>query len=186
MLDDVMRADNQDIVSWQSHGKAFRVHKPSEFAKHIMPRHFKQTRYKSFQRQLHIYGFHRITGKGMQDDGAYYHDMFILGEKQLALRMVRQKIKGPDAYDTYMHADPDFYAQQQQAWQTVTTAEWFNTRFTTSHDKNSSAIKDLPRPMLVKTSTVGFFAGKRFFCVEPSEETSTSIPFRSSWTARVA
>jgi hypothetical protein len=112
MLDDVMRGNKQDIVSWQSHGKAFRVHKPREFAMHIMPRHFKQTHYKSFQRQLHIYGFHRITGKGMHDDGAYYHDMFIHGEKQLSLRMVRQKIKGPDAYDTYGHPDPDFYAQQ--------------------------------------------------------------------------
>ena len=48
MLDDVAsnHANEEDIVSWQPHGKAFRVHKPKEFAKSIMPRYFKQTQYK--------------------------------------------------------------------------------------------------------------------------------------------
>ena len=77
----------------------------------IMPRYFKQTHYKSFQRQLHIYGFLRINDKGMLDSGAYYHDKFIKGQKQLSLRMVRQKIKGPNAHDAHhLKPDPDFYA----------------------------------------------------------------------------
>jgi hypothetical protein len=178
MLDDVMRADNQDIVSWQPHGKAFRVHKPREFAMHIMPRHFKQTHYKSFQRQLHIYGFHRIAGKGMRDDGAYYHKMFIHGEKQLSLRMVREKIKGPDAYITYGLPGPNFYAQQQEAQHNVMTAASKSSTVGTSLSEGSAVAMEEAEEL--------FFAGKRFFCVEPVEETPKSIPLRSVWTARGA
>jgi hypothetical protein len=222
-----------------------------------MPRHFKQTHYKSFQRQLHIYGFQRIAGKGMRDNGAYYHETFIHGEKQLSLCMVRQKIKGLDAYHTLSHKDPDFYAPQQEARQTAVTTttasptttklessrlqmigsergiidrvvwskpraiqtgcsnlEWVQppNKILASHDTYSPAIKDLRSPMLVKSSTVGtaslsegaaaameeaeemFFAGKRFFFVEPLEETPEKLEEtpkrktkrwrRSSWTAR--
>jgi hypothetical protein len=75
-----------------------------------------------------------------------------------------------------------------------------------SHDKISSSIKALPRPVILfKNSTVVettsslsegaatatmeeeaeelCFAGKHFFFVEPLEE---SIPLRSSWTAKGA
>jgi HSF-type DNA-binding len=49
------------IVSWQSHGRAFRVHDTNEFVASVLPRYFHQTRYASFQRQLGMYGFVRIT-----------------------------------------------------------------------------------------------------------------------------
>lgn len=39
------------IVSWLCHGKAFRVHKRNDFVETILPVYFKQTKYKSFQRQ---------------------------------------------------------------------------------------------------------------------------------------
>ena len=39
-------------VSWQPGNKCFRVHDPNQFVSTVMPRFFKQTKYKSFQRQL--------------------------------------------------------------------------------------------------------------------------------------
>jgi hypothetical protein len=120
MLEDVAANGHEDVISWQPHGRAFRVHKPLEFATRVMSCYFKkQTQYKSFQRQLHIYGFRRITGKGMLDNGAYYHEKFIRGQQHVSLRMVRQKIKGKkEVSDWHSHSDPDFYArngmQQQQ------------------------------------------------------------------------
>jgi hypothetical protein len=109
MLEQVAINGSHNIVSWQPHGKAFRVHQPEVFARTIMPRYFKQTKYKSFQRQLHIYGFHRIN-KGL-DKGAYFHDLFIQNNKSTSLRMVREKIKGTASKD---HAGqeielPNFY-----------------------------------------------------------------------------
>jgi hypothetical protein len=120
MLEGVAANGHEDVISWQPHGKAFRVHKPPEFATRVMACYFKQTQYKSFQRQLHIYGFRRITGKGMLDNGAYYHEQFIRGQKHGSLRMIRDKIKcnKKELSDWHSHSDPDFYArnsiQQQQ------------------------------------------------------------------------
>jgi hypothetical protein len=110
MLGVVASNGNEDIVSWQPHGKAFRVHKPQDFAKLIMPHYFKQSQYKSFQRQLNIYGFNRINKKGTRDMGAYYHEEFIRGEKNQSLKIVRQEIKGRCYNPRNNHIDPDFYA----------------------------------------------------------------------------
>jgi hypothetical protein len=109
MLEEMTTIGDERIVSWQPHGKAFRVHLADLFVKTVMPRYFsKQTKYKSFLRQLHIYGFHRI-GKGM-DRGAYCHSMFIRNKRMMSLRMACQKIKGKKSSNTAQcHAavDPD-------------------------------------------------------------------------------
>ena len=40
-----------DIISWLPGDEAFRVHDPQGFVDKVMPQHFQQTHYKSFQRQ---------------------------------------------------------------------------------------------------------------------------------------
>ena len=90
MLADASSQDWDDIVSWQPHGKAFRVHKPLEFTKFIVPHYFNQTKYKSFQRQLLIYGFQRIRSKGV-DQGAYFHERFVRDDKQKCFCLPRRK-----------------------------------------------------------------------------------------------
>lgn len=50
-----------DIASFFPHGRAFAIHKPRMFQEKIMKRFFRQTRLTSFQRQLNLYGFHRIS-----------------------------------------------------------------------------------------------------------------------------
>ena len=91
MLEDAEKDCYEGIVSWLPHGKAFRVHKQEEFVHCVMPRYFMQTKYKSFQRQLHIYGFHRAL-KGI-DKGAYCHEKFVRTDRTSCLRMVRQRRK---------------------------------------------------------------------------------------------
>ena len=137
MLEEMTTIGDESIVSWQPHGKAFRVHLPDVFVKTVMPHYFsKQTKYKSFLRQLHIYGFHRI-GKGM-DRGAYCHSMFIRNKKSMCFRMVCQKIKGKKSSDAARHhaaVDPDLSSssatnvdkdQKQDRRSLVTTALLFN------------------------------------------------------------
>ena len=122
MLEEMAADGHAGIVSWQPHGKAFRVHRPDAFASIIMPRYFKkQTKYKSFQRQLNLYGFHRI-GKGKKDEGAYFHSRFIRNQKSMSLQMSYQKgkAKNKSAHDALDHLDaaagddPDFYTSERK------------------------------------------------------------------------
>jgi len=94
ILENAQKNSNSSIISWLPSGKAFKIHKPKEFAEIIMPQYFNQTKYRSFQRQLYIYGFDRIKDKSSEDFGAYFHELFVRGETDLCLDMTRKKIKG--------------------------------------------------------------------------------------------
>ena len=81
------------IVSWLPDGSHFKVHDSGSFMKHVVPQYFKQKSYKSFQRQLHIYGFKRILKGDLQ--GAFHHPKFIKGNRNLTHEIDR--IKAPVA-----------------------------------------------------------------------------------------
>ena len=112
-LYEMLEAESQrpapsNIVSWLPHGRAFIVHKPKLFTQDIMPLFFRQSKLTSFQRQLNLYGFRRIT-QG-QDAGAYYHELFLRGRPQLCMRMMRQKVKGTGhKQPTDVDSEPNFY-----------------------------------------------------------------------------
>jgi len=64
----------------------------------------------SFQRQLALYGFVRITRKDHPDRGAYYHELFLRGRPDLISRLFRTRVKGtgckaPASPET----EPNFY-----------------------------------------------------------------------------
>jgi hypothetical protein len=77
LLEDAAREDLEHIVSWLPDGKAFHIHKPKDFAVYALPRHFDQTKYKAFTRQLNIYGFQRLKDRQSDVFGAYSHKLFI-------------------------------------------------------------------------------------------------------------
>ncbi|GAX09661.1 hypothetical protein FisN_19Lh128 [Fistulifera solaris] len=95
----------REIASFLPHGKAFAIHKPRDFVKTIMPKYFRMSRFSSFQRQLNLYDFQRITeGRGK---GAYYHDLFVKDKPMLASMMKRNKIKGVKNQDDISHDDEE-------------------------------------------------------------------------------
>lgn len=108
MLEQTEREGLADIVSFYSHGRAFAIHKPRRFAEDIMPRFFKQTRLTSFQRQLNLYGFRRIS-QG-PDNGGYYHELFLKGRPGLCVNMKRTKIRGALKLKRDPESEPNFYA----------------------------------------------------------------------------
>jgi hypothetical protein len=96
MLETVHKNEiDTDIVSWVDNGKAFKVHNLKRFVDEIVPTYFKQSKYKSFQRQLYFYGFIReaASGKEGHTPGSYRHPRFVRGQKSLCLSMVPKKSK---------------------------------------------------------------------------------------------
>ena len=107
MLTLVDRDGYSDVISWQPHGRCFVVHKPDEF-KAILPRYFKLSKVASFQRQLNLYGFMRLT-RGM-DKGGYYHELFLEGRSWLAQKIQRVKVKGTGVRaKSNPEQEPDFW-----------------------------------------------------------------------------
>jgi hypothetical protein len=108
MLDRIEADGYGDVIGWQAHGRCFCIRKTKEFVDYIMPTYFRQGKLTSFQRQLNLYGFARLTrGK---DAGAYYHELFLRGKSSLAKRMKRTKIKGTKfKAASSPDQEPDFY-----------------------------------------------------------------------------
>ena len=112
ILEESEAAGLEHIISWQPHGRAFKIHNPKLFAEKIMRKYFpKTTKVASFQRQFNLYGFERITRDG-PDAGAYYHEAFLRHFPGLSLqRMSRRRVKGT-GYKAASNPEmePDLYA----------------------------------------------------------------------------
>ena len=59
MLEAVDGLGLSDAVSWLPHGRSFKVLDPDKFMNLVVPQFFKATKYRSFQRQLNLWGFDR-------------------------------------------------------------------------------------------------------------------------------
>jgi hypothetical protein len=93
MLDDAEAHGFDGVVSWLPDEKGFKVHQAATFVKQVMPHYFRQTKYKSFQRQLNLWDFQRMRehGPGM---GGYRHCSFVRHMPSLCIYMRRKKMKG--------------------------------------------------------------------------------------------
>jgi hypothetical protein len=108
MLQDADDKGHEAIVSWVSQGRAFRVHNTKKFVCSILPKYFAQTKFTSFQRQLNMYCFVRITTG--RHKGAYYHHHFVRGEPQLCDKIVRMPFKGKKGKTgSTLESDPNFH-----------------------------------------------------------------------------
>lgn len=104
-----LKSDGLDhIISWQPHGRCFVVHKQTLFVETVLPMWFRQSKFASFQRQLNLYGFKRLTSG--RDKGGYYHELFLRGKPHLANKIPRTKLKNDGARkSTSPETEPNFY-----------------------------------------------------------------------------
>jgi len=109
LLDRVEVEGFANVISWQLHGRCFVIRDQAKF-KELLPRYF-PCKIASFQRQLNLYGFQRIT-QGT-DKGAYYNPYFLRGMPFLTSHMHRIKVKGTGARQkSNPDQQPGFYSME--------------------------------------------------------------------------
>lgn len=101
MLYEAQQDNLEAIVSFLPSGRGFTIHKPREFVAEIMPRYFTTRRIASFQRQLNLYGFRRISeGK---EKGAYFHKDFMKGKRTRVQRIKRKSTATRPSPTSFAH-----------------------------------------------------------------------------------
>jgi len=77
----VSNCTDESVCRFVARGRAFLVVDKDRFVQEVLPRYCRQTKWGSFQRQLHNYGFERIANGPHR--GAFYHELFVQGQPGL-------------------------------------------------------------------------------------------------------
>jgi hypothetical protein len=151
MLDDAEPNGFEHIVCWEQDGKAFKVHDPGKFVDAVLSRYLNQSRYKSFQRQLNIYGFSRVA-RG-RDKGLCHHKLLVRGQPSLCAGMQRIKIKESSL------VEPQLILSSQEEARTDDSDE-------SSQDGESFVTSDEGEALF----DTAVFEGKSFYLVEEGKD----------------
>ena len=97
------------VMSWQPHGRCFVIHEPKRFDQ-ILDKYFPTiSKLSSFQRQLTMYGFRRIT-KG-RDRNGYFHCKFLRNRDFLVTQIERESSRRCEKGRIQAKAaDPDLWS----------------------------------------------------------------------------
>jgi hypothetical protein len=180
MLEMVQEEGLEHIVSWQPHGRCFLVHDPKGFVDIVLPKYFKQSKLASFQRQLNLYGFQRLT-KG-NDKGGYYHEYFLRGRTDLCAKIHRLKVKGTGVRArSNPEAEPDLWKmnwitghgmaalvtpEQQQD----SSLEIFPSRVSSDSSMTKDSVASQPDSKEVSAEDLYFFEGRAFHAMESLQQ----------------
>ena len=117
MLDMAERRNEEHVISWIKDGRAFKVHNRDLFIEQYMKKMFNQTKFKSFQRQLNLWGFERVQSG--PDKGSYFHPLFVKGQKGCCQRLSRVRLRGTTGDKTGSPFSP--HSASSTASETIST-----------------------------------------------------------------
>jgi len=108
LLIESAKKGNSDIVSFLPHGRAFVVHQEQKFMTELIPNYFQLKKVSSFRRQLHLYGFNKVSDG--PDIGAYYHAKFLREMPRLCSEIKRTANKKKRNSAKRVGIAPNLYA----------------------------------------------------------------------------
>jgi hypothetical protein len=79
-LYDVISIADPLVIRWINNGTAFKVFDIKTFEETLLPKYYRHSKFSSFQRQLNLYGFKRLT-RG-ENAGAYTHPNFLQDHRE--------------------------------------------------------------------------------------------------------
>lgn len=91
MLQEASSTGFDSVISWLTCGDGFEVHDKEKFRQMVLGTYFKQSRYKSFTKQLNLYGFERVS-PGKAKCG-YRHKFFHRDNASLCRFITREGAK---------------------------------------------------------------------------------------------
>jgi len=86
-------ASNNGVVSWTPRGDSFTITDSEAFAALILPKYFGKTatKYRSFQRQMNLYGFSRNAAASKGGCANYHHPKFVRDRPELVREIQRKQ-----------------------------------------------------------------------------------------------
>lgn len=87
----VSQPDIDSVVCWGRNGDTFIVLDLSMFAQNVLPTYYKHDNFRSFERQLNIYGFQRCTEQPTAKALEFFHPRFRKGERELLPEIKRSQ-----------------------------------------------------------------------------------------------
>ena len=151
MIDYAEQQGLDEVISWTSDGRAFNVNN-SDMLVMLLPRFFGQTKYASFQRQLHLWSFEKV--REGSDRGAMAHPFFIRGRKAILQNMSRESFKRRSVDKTMKVASKEKLTDRTTSTTNtlINTPNWSVNRISSDDltNKKSAIVSHLKSKLIVK------------------------------------
>lgn len=93
LFDILSKAGHEQYISWARDGNTVLVSDPDGFAGHVLPKYFKHSNFRSFMRQLNIYGFAWSCSDAIAGSIVFHHPSFVQGRWDLLAGNFRREGK---------------------------------------------------------------------------------------------
>ena len=104
LMQAMMEYGDEEAVAWLPDGKSFVIVNPELFCNEVLSRFFKESKYASFVRKLHRWGFVRLTSGTGTD--CFHHPGFQKNRKEMAGRIVCAPRGDKDKHEKLTNAKP--------------------------------------------------------------------------------
>ena len=155
MIEYAEQKGHEEVISWTSNGRAFNVNN-SDLLVMLLPRFFGQTKYASFQRQLHLWSFEKV--REGPNRGSMAHPFFIRGRKSILQNMSRESFKRHSLDSTSKSASQEKLTDKTSSStnKLIGTPNWSVNKVTSTDETNkkSAIVSHLKEHLIVKRSYV--------------------------------